>query len=306
MQTLHYTLIDVFTNQAFGGNQLAVFKENGNLSTEMMQKIARELNLSETVFMRPSRSAAADKELRIFTPQIELPIAGHPTIGAGYVLGMDRISTMKSRLNQLVFETGVGNINVTVKKENDMISFVEMNQKTPVFGPVFHNIKRVAELLAISSEDIDSNLPIQSISTGVPFLLIPIRTLSAMERISLQTDVWNKFFSEDKNIKHIYAFTTETIYESSDVHSRMFAPAMGITEDPATGNANGPLGAYLVEYSVIPKSEQTYKIRNEQGIEMKRPSFIDISISKKGNVYENVSIGGSSVMMGSGQLVFEV
>ncbi|OEH93757.1 PhzF family phenazine biosynthesis protein [Bacillus solimangrovi] len=305
MKTLHYTLVDVFTNKPFGGNQLAVFKDDGTLPTELMQKIARELNLSETVFIRPSRNNTADKELRIFTPQIELPIAGHPTVGAAYVLGNEQINSLTQGENKVVFETGVGDITVQIYKDNNGISSVEMTQKTPEFGPVYEDIERVAELLSLSPDDIERNIPVQTVSTGVPFLFIPIRTLAAMEKIKLRTDIWEQSFRVDSNTEHIFTFTSETMNEASTVHSRMFAPAMGIAEDPATGNASGPLGAYLVEHSVVSSSKQTYHIRSEQGIEMGRPSFIDVTVTKRAEQYEQVKISGNCVTIGSGQLVIE-
>ncbi|SFA90530.1 MULTISPECIES: PhzF family phenazine biosynthesis protein [unclassified Bacillus (in: firmicutes)] len=303
MKTLNYSLLDVFTTIPFGGNQLAVFEEDSTLTTEEMQMIAKELNLSETVFIRPAMDPSKTKNLRIFTPQVELPMAGHPTIGAAFSLAKKGSIEMKLGQNDWTFEEGVGDVQVTVHKNQSEITEVEMNHPNPVFGETFHGIGNIAELLSLTIEDIDTNFPIQTVSTGVPFLFIPVRTLQAMKKINFRTDVWEKFFSDNPQTNHIFTFTTETEIEQSTVHSRMFAPAMGISEDPATGAASGPLGAYLVEHGVIPPTETgTYFIRSEQGMEMGRPSFIDILIRKKGSEYKEVKISGNCVIIGSGQL----
>jgi trans-2,3-dihydro-3-hydroxyanthranilate isomerase len=303
MKTLNYSLLDVFTTIPFGGNQLAVFEEDSTLTVENMQMIAKELNLSETVFIRPAKDPSKTKNLRIFTPQVELPMAGHPTIGAAYILAKKGSVETRIGQNDWTFEEGVGDVQVTVHKNQSGIENIEMRHPNPVFGENYHGIGNVAELLSLTIEDLNTSFPIQTVSTGVPFLFIPVRSLQAMKKINFRTDVWEKFFSDNPNTKHIFTFTTETDKEQSTVHSRMFAPAMGITEDPATGAASGPLGAYLVEHAVIPPTENgTYFIRSEQGIEMGRPSFIDIFIRKEGSKYKEVKISGNCVFMGSGQL----
>ncbi|WP_257351532.1 PhzF family phenazine biosynthesis protein [Pseudalkalibacillus decolorationis] len=303
MNTLNYSLLDVFTKTPFGGNQLAVFQPNKVLPTETMQKIARELNLSESVFIYPADDSNHEKRLRIFTPHVELPMAGHPTIGAAYLLADQGIVETKEGENEWIFEEGVGDVPVTVHKENSEITKVEMQQPTPLFGDQFSNIEAVTELLSLSINELDTSLPIQTVSSGVPFLYIPIRSLSAIQNIHFRADIWEKYFSGNPNTKHIFTFTTETEHQESTVHSRMFAPAMGISEDPATGAASGPLGAYLVENGVVsPNDNDSYLIKSEQGLELGRPSYIDISIRKDGNGFKKVKIGGNSVIIGSGQL----
>ncbi|MFM1651441.1 PhzF family phenazine biosynthesis protein [Brevibacillus sp. B_LB10_24] len=303
MKTLPYTLVDVFTAAPFGGNQLAVFQEEAALDTETMQKIARELNLSETVFIRPARDPKKTKSFRIFTPKVELPMAGHPTIGAAYVLAEKGLLGTKEGANEWIIEEGVGDIPVTVFKVHAQISRVEMNQPLPVFGEKYGETQLAADLLSLSAEDLDPALPIQTVSTGVPFLFIPVRSLTAMQKMQFRMDIWEKYFSGNPETKHIFTFTPETEESRSSVHSRMFAPAMGIPEDPATGAASGPLGAYLVEHAVIPPTDNgVYLMRSEQGMEMGRPSYIDITIVKEGNAYKEVKIGGNCVIIGSGEL----
>lgn len=304
MKTLKYSLVDVFTTEPFGGNQLAVFEEFSNLSSDFMQRIAKELNLSETVFIHPPSDPTKEKSLRIFTPQVELPMAGHPTIGAAFVMAEKGMINTRTGENEWIFEEGVGDVPVTVHKDHTHVSKVEMEQPLPVFGDQYREMENVAKLLSLSIKDLDSTLPIQTVSSGVPFLYVPIRSLSSMKKINFRTDVWEKYFSENSHTKHIFTFTTETEEPTSTVHSRMFAPAMGISEDPATGAASGPLGAYLVKYGVIPPSEnEIYSIRSEQGIEMGRPSYIDITVMKEGSEIKKVKIGGKSIIIGSGQFL---
>ncbi len=303
MKTLNYTLVDVFTTKPFGGNQLAVFEEESNLTHESMQMIARELNLSETVFIRKPNDPKKERRLSIFTPQVELPMAGHPTIGAVYVMAEKGMIETKTGINEWVFEEGVGDVPVTVEMLDNGILKVEMEQPLPSFGDEYTDRELAAKLLSLSLDELDPILPLQTVSSGVPFLYIPVHSLSAMKKINFRTDVWEKYFSENPNTKHIFTFTTETEEPQSTVHSRMFAPAMGISEDPATGAASGPLGAYLVKHGVVPSAaDGIHTIRSEQGIEMGRPSFIDITVVKEENKIKKVKIGGKSIIMGTGQI----
>lgn len=303
MQTLKYTLVDVFTTQAFGGNPLAVFHDGSGLGSKTMQQIANELNLSETAFICPPAKQQNQVSLRIFTPQVELPIAGHPTIGTAFVLAYLKMLPSHDGVNEWIIEEELGDIAVTVHKEGEKIIKVEMIQPLPVFGEILTRQALVADLLSLPKNELDAHLPIQTISSGLPFLFVPLRSLAAMREINFRTDVWERHFSGDPDRQHIFAFTTETEHDESTVHCRMFAPAMGIAEDPATGAASGPLGAYLVEHEVIQNNkEEGYTIRSEQGIEMGRPSFIDITITKKKHKYEEVKIGGTAIVIGQGEL----
>lgn len=303
MKTLKYTLVDVFTTEAFGGNPLAVFHDGSGLDSKTMQKIANELNLSETAFICPPKKTKNQISLRIFTPQVELPIAGHPTIGTAFVLAYLKMLPSQDGLNEWIIEEGLGDIAVTVRKEKEKISKVEMIQPLPVFGEILTRQALVADLLSLPKSELDMRFPIQTISSGLPFLFVPLRSLAAMREINFRTDVWERHFSSNPDRQHIFAFTTETEHDDSTVHCRMFAPAMGISEDPATGAACGPLGAFLVEHGVINSNdEETYSIRSEQGIEMGRPSFIDITVTKKKQQFQEVKIGGSAIVVGQGEL----
>ncbi|TFE00162.1 PhzF family phenazine biosynthesis protein [Jeotgalibacillus sp. R-1-5s-1] len=306
MKTLSYSLLDVFTTTPFGGNQLAVFYEELPLGDERMQQIARELNLSETVFVQPPSNEANHKRLRIFTPQMELPMAGHPTIGTAFLLADKGLIDVKEGENSWVLEEGVGDIPVTVTQKDGTITSVQMQQPVPQFGSVFDDRKLAAELLSLSQEDLSEDLPVQTVSSGVPFLFIPVRSLDAMKKIQFRMDVWEQHFSLNDETQHIFAFSTETEHATSHVHSRMFAPAMGIAEDPATGGASGPLGAYLVKNGLVqPAGDQHYMIISEQGLEMGRPSFIEIEVQTDAKQITQVKIGGPSIIVGAGELYIE-
>lgn len=303
MKSLHYTLLDVFTAKRFGGNQLAVFHGEENLSAETMQQIARELNLSETVFICPPKDSTHEKSLRIFTPTVELPIAGHPTVGAAFVMADRQLIKTQEGKNEWVLEELIGAVPVTVFVEGGKAAKVEMTQPIPEFGEKFPKAGLVADLLSLTSKDLDNRFPAQTVSSGLPFLFIPVRSLDAMRKINFRMDIWERHFSKHADTQNIFVFTTETQERQSTVHSRMFAPAMGIAEDPATGAAGGPLGAYLVAYGVVPhNSSGIYRIRSEQGAEMKRPSFIDITVTESAGQFKQVKIGGISVLMGQGEI----
>ncbi|MDX1995302.1 MAG: PhzF family phenazine biosynthesis protein [bacterium] len=298
MRELSYELVDVFTDVAFGGNQLAVFTEPGDLPAETMQKIARELNLSETVFVLPPQDAANHFHLRIFTPGMELPFAGHPTVGTGFVL--HRLG--KTADTQLRLEEGVGVIEVGIQPQPGGKVLVTMQQPVPQFGTIYEDRATLAAVLSLSPDDLIDSLPAQVVSSGVPFLFIPVKGLREIGRSRVRLDLWEQHV-RDFAAPHLFVFTPEVERSGSTVHSRMFAPAMGIAEDPATGGASGPLGAYLVRYGLArAASEGVYTIVSEQGLEMGRPSFIQITIQGTPDQITGASIGGYSQPIGRGFL----
>jgi trans-2,3-dihydro-3-hydroxyanthranilate isomerase len=304
MMKSSYSLVDVFTTERFGGNPLAVFKEADNISGELMQRIASELNLSETTFVLKPNNKNNTIKLRIFTPKEELPMAGHPTIGTAYILIKEGIIEVSEGKNEFTFEEGVGDIRVKAIVENGEVKTITMEQPIPLFGPIYKDYGLIAELLSLKTSDIDQRYPIQTISSGVPFFYIPIRGLDAIGRIRFNSDVWSRHFSINLDTRHIFVFTQEVVNKHSTVHSRMFAPGLGIAEDPATGGAGGPLGAYLVEHGLInSKSGNETLIRSEQGIEMGRPSFIDITV-KRDREIKRVEVGGNCVKIGIGEMWF--
>jgi len=286
MKEYQYHLVDVFTEQRFGGNQLAVFAEADGLTAEDMYAIANELNLSESAFVFPADDPTCDFKVRFFTPQIELPMAGHPTVGTAYVLR----KLGKATRDSVRLEEGVGPLTINYNPDGS----VTMNQPVPQFSSVFEDRSILANLLSLNENDLHPGYPAQVVSAGVPFIYIPIRDLEAIGRIKLNLDVWDKHIANYET-PHIFTFTPS----GAHVRSRMFAPAMGIPEDPATGAASGPLGAYLFKYGVV-TAEEALSIVSDQGVEMGRPSKVLIRVETSGDEITAVSIGGTSVDVGYG------
>ena len=306
MIKLRYHLVDVFTDRQFGGNPLAVFTNVRGISAETMQAIAKELNLSETTFVLPPKDARNDYHVRIFTPGQELPMAGHPTVGTTYVLARERMITRgaDSTETEIKLEEGVGTIPVRIEWSGGEARFIEMRQPRPTFGPRVEDLRAVAEMLSVEPEEIaETNLPLEVVSCGVPFLYVPLNSLRAVQNIKFRVDVWE---SKLKTVvpPEVFVFTREVEFAGSTVHSRMFAPDLGIWEDPATGGASGPLGCYLVRYGVV-SGEGWIEITSEQGIEMGRPSFIKIRIAREGEEITDVRVGGECRFMGEGYLEIE-
>lgn len=298
MRKLHYHLVDVFTGRAFGGNQLAVFTNGRGISSEKMQALAKELNLSETVFVLPAEEAGNDYALRIFTPAVELPFAGHPTIGTTFVLAHEHMVFLTSEEAIVRLEEKVGTIPVKIIMKDGAVDFIQMKQPLPTFGPAYPEPEAIARMLSLEPEALDDRYPVEVVSCGVPFLFVPLKDLAAVRRAQLKRDIWEEILSGFA-APHVFIFTTEVETRDSTVHSRMFAPAMGITEDPATGAASGPLGCYLVKYGLVEASDKT-KIISEQGFELGRPSFLHIEIEMMDGVISGVYVGGQSHYMGEG------
>lgn len=296
---LNYHLLDVFSNQPFGGNQLAVFADPPlDLPSSTMQLIAKEMNLSEVTFVFPARDHQNDFRVRIFTPARELPMAGHPTVGTAYLLAYLGMIDEIAKSHSLTFEEGIGPIQVTVESDGDGIpENVLMRQPLPQFLDIYEDREAIAQMLSLRPEDLHPKAPVQALSNGLPFLYVPIKSLEAIRRLSLRLDLWQGLLL-GKPGENVFVSTTETENPGSTVHSRMFAPALGIAEDPATGSASGPLGVYLLKYGLVDSRE----IVSEQGIEMGRPSFINISVDKQGDKFTEVTVGGPCVYMGQGTL----
>lgn len=277
--------LDVFTDTPYTGNQLAVFPLADDLSGVQMQRLANEINYSETVFILESHDPKADYTIRIFTPKAEMPFAGHPTLGAAYALLNVLDNECKNR-DKIRLGTKVG---VIPLERSDGV--IWMRQNAPEFFETFHELNEIAELVGLERADISEELPVEEVSTGNVMLLIPIKGLSAIRKASGHSDKLAKFFGQHES-GDPYLFTLETEDPNSKVHTRLFAPHDGIIEDPATGSAAGPLAGYLLKHNVFGR---TFEIQNEQGIEMGRPS----KILMRGDADEQrVEIGGSCCFVG--------
>ena len=264
METPFYQ-VDVFSDELFGGNPLAVFLRGEDFKEAQFQQVAREMNLSETTFVLPSSHPDADFDVRIFTPEKEIPFAGHPTLGTAFVLRHAGLVSETQDHIRLNFKVGV----IPVHLQEDGKIF--MTQPPGKILQTFPNTEEVAQALGLTANNID--LLVQSASTGFPALLVPINSLRAMQRIVLNLSLL-KVLLEEAEVDMIYPFTRQTLDQKSSVHSRGFAPFVGIPEDPATGSVAGALGYYLKDKN--PKEEN---LIIEQGYEMKRPGLIFVKMN---------------------------
>ena len=300
MRKLQYRIVDVFTDRMFGGNPLAVVLDGRGVTDVEMQALAREMNLSETTFVLPPDDPANDFRVRIFTPGRELAMAGHPTIGTAFVLAREKMLPAGGNTLTIRFEEKVGPIPVRLEMKHGAPDMIWMTQPLPNFGPVFPNAAPVAEMLGIDPAHIRTDLPIEVVSCGVPFFFVPVRDLATMRKLSFNKDRSLGVLGQ-LGVHEVFVFAMEVENAGSTVHSRMFAPRLGIPEDPATGGASGPLGCYLVRHGLVPVQPKA-AIVSEQGMEMGRPSFIHIEITQEANEITEVKVGGQTIFVGGGEI----
>ena len=296
-----YLHLDVFTDEAFSGNQLAVFTEAEGLDSGRMQRIANEMAFAETTFVFPSESPEMDARVRIFTPSRELPMAGHPTIGTTFALAAT--GHVPAGAAKVTLGLGVGPTPVFLEWTSGRLTFAWMRQPLPVFGFVAGHIDKLARALGVEEQDIrDTELPVQQVSSGVPFLFVPMTTRSAVNRAAVDRAALRAFFDANGQPEHpVFVFSRERGEDDATAFSRMFAPLFGVPEDPATGGASGPLGAYLlIKGAVTP--EEAARMVSLQGVAMGRPSRIAISVSTRNGEISDVKVGGACVSLGSGFL----
>jgi trans-2,3-dihydro-3-hydroxyanthranilate isomerase len=294
-----YALLDVFAERPLEGNQLAVFTDARGLSTEEMQSLARETNLSETTFILP-RGTETEKQhgvrVRIFTTQEELPFAGHPTLGTASWLYWNH--PLLGGADEIKLELGVGTIPVhfTPPDANDPGVYGIMRQNDPVFGLPDHDRAALAPLLGFKSDDLDPNLPVQMVTTGNPFCIVPLRSLDAARRLALPQSAHKCAYLERCGAKFFHFITRAEPASGAHWHARM---QFYNGEDPATGSAAGPTAAYLVHHGVAASGET---IVIEQGIEMLRPSRLYVSARRAGEKITDVRVGGRTIPVAMGRL----
>jgi trans-2,3-dihydro-3-hydroxyanthranilate isomerase len=296
---LHY---DVFTDHLFGGNQLAVFLDGRGLDAPTMQAIAKEMNFSETTFVLPAEKQGTDVRMRIFTPGEELPAAGHPTIGSTFALA--RSGVIERGRQTFVFGLGVGPTHVALTWTGADLSFAWMTQALPAFSDPIPDPARAAAALSLSPAAVAGTAqPVQVVSCGVPFLFVPLTTRSAVDNAVANRGVLDSLLSESTPRAHgVFIFSAQPGDKKSTVYSRMFAPELGVAEDPATGIASGPLGCYLVRHKMV-RPEKAAAMVSLQGAKMGRPSYVHISIdADKNGKIAGVRVGGEAVLAGEGTL----
>ena len=284
-----FYIVDVFAERKLEGNQLAVFICEEVIKDSDMQKIAKEMNYSETTFI----TSVENNTVRIFTPDIELPFAGHPTLGTAYVMQKEII---KSNIKTLLLDLKIGQIPVLFKYKSGETEEIWMEQNVPAFGQFF-DPALIANSVFLNEEDIDIRFPIQEVSTGLPFIIVPLKTLDSLKRARVERDKLLDLI-ENTNAKSLLLFCPEARKKGNNISVRVFTEVPGF-EDPATGSGNGCLVAYLSHHQYYGKS--SVNIRVEQGYEIGRPSLLFLRAEEvEGQI--SVSVGGKAFIIAKGEL----
>jgi len=295
-----YAQWDVFTDEVLTGNQLAVFLHPDGLSDDLMQRMAREMAFSETTFVFPGGDRPAGFRVRIFAPNRELPFAGHPTIGTAFALARD--GRIRPGTTEVIFQEGIGPIVVELEWEDEQLEFAWMHQMPPTFGKPLDDLDGVAMALDVEPSALRSTgLPVQEVSCGSPFILVPLATRESVDRVSVNSAAMaNVLERAEAPQRSIFVFSLEPAKDGATVYSRMVG--FGDREDPATGSASGPLGSYLVRHGVVSPAEAA-SILSRQGVSMGRPSWVHIRIETDGDDITDVMVGGRSVFVGDGTVI---
>lgn len=298
----HYLHYDVFTDRPFEGNQLAVFPDARGLSAERMQVITREMNFSECTFLLPAEEPGTDVRMRIFTPGAELPMAGHPTIGTTFALA--DTSVIRPGADHFVFGLGIGPTRVELEWRGQQLHFAWMDQRPPEFRE-----PASAEAAILAAIGLDPSVrrpggpPVQEVSCGVPFLYVPLASRADVDRAEPDIGRLQRLtsaFSERRVA--VFLFSLEPEGAGVTAYSRMFAPGLGVPEDPATGSATGPLGCYLVAHALVPAGSWLDMV-SLQGVRMLRPSRLHMRIHAAApDAITRVQVGGQAVRVGAGSI----
>ena len=307
-----YHTADVFTTVQFGGNPLAVLPDAAGLDDEEMQSIAREFNFSETVFVFPPENPAHTRKVRIFTPNGELPFAGHPTVGTAYVLALTGEIELDGDETRIVLEEGVGPVPVLIRSRDGKPYFSQLTAaQAPRRIPQDYDPEIVAAAVSLTVDDldIDGDFAIEAVSVGVPFLFVPLRSIDSLRRARLHMTRWEETLG-DLLAPEIYLFTEDESSRARGgirggdgvVRARMFGPTINVTEDSATGGACAALGPYLAWRSERRDGLLRYAVH--QGVEMGRPSLLEVETEISDGVVTAVRVGGASVLVSSGTLHF--
>ena len=296
-----FVTLDVFTSSAFGGNQLAVFPDASGIPEDALIQITREFNFAEVTFCYPPANPAHTKRVRIFTPAREIPFAGHPTVGTAIALiELGMAGTQNGAAAKLVLEEGVGPIPVTVRRAPGSPAFAQFTTaRLAEVGPPTPSRGALAEILSVATEDVlaTSTMAAQNVSCGLPFLLVPLRSVDAVSRSRVRMDKWETTL-KSAWAPDIFLFAADPTGGDMHYHARMFGPGVNVPEDPATGSANACLAGYLAARS--PQKDGTLVWTVDQGVEMGRPSRLEIEADKSAGAVTAIRVGGSAVMMTEG------
>lgn len=285
---LTFYILDVFAEEKYAGNQLAVVRGGADLSEEVLQKIALEMNYSETTFVLSDEETGGGYDVRIFTPGGEVPFAGHPTLGTAYVI---RHEILAQPIDRIILNLKAGKIPVTF---GDVIW---MRQLAPTFGTTL-DPTLTAQVLNLQTTDVDDRFPVQEVSTGLPALIVPLENLDSLQRCKVD---WERYLELAGPGKNLYVFCPESHANGpGDLSARMFGNDLGVPEDPATGSAAGCLAGYLVEHRYL--GTDPVNVRVEQGYEIRRPSLLYLQAEREGEE-TSVHVGGKVQMVARGALI---
>jgi trans-2,3-dihydro-3-hydroxyanthranilate isomerase len=289
VQQHSFFIVDVFAEDKYSGNQLAVFLDSHTIPDDEMQRIAREINFSETTFILHNEARNGGFDVRIFTPKEEVQFAGHPTLGTAFII---RNQILKNNTENLILNLPVGQIPVVFTQDN--CSW--MTQINPVFSTI-HTIEILASILGLTIDELDDRFPVQEVSTGLPFFIVPLKTIDSVNKCRINLEKYFEFVNKTV-AKGILVFCSQPLAHSNDLNIRVFADYYGVPEDPATGSANGCLAGYLVKYNYFGK--KSIDIRCEQGVQMGRPSLLQLRAEQQKNeIY--IQVGGKCFTVASGQ-----
>jgi trans-2,3-dihydro-3-hydroxyanthranilate isomerase len=286
-----FYILDVFAEKKYAGNQLAVFRNAAGISGEEMQRLAREINFSETTFILSDEQAGDGFDVRIFTPREEVPFAGHPTLGTAHII---RNEILGGKAESVTLNLKVGKISVTFSADG----YSWMRQVEPTFGQQ-HQPEVLAEVLGLDVAEIDQRFPIEEVSTGLPFFIVPLKDLSTLKKAKVNQE---KLFDLIQNTvaKGILIFCPEPHEPQNDISVRVFVDYYGVPEDPATGSGNGCLVGYLAKHHYF--GRENVDVRSEQGYEIGRPSLLLLKAEQRGKKI-NIFVGGKSMIVAQGEFI---
>ncbi len=292
MKKSEFYITDVFADKKYSGNQLATFLNCSDLSVEEMQQIAREINFSETTFVTSNKLNKGGYDVRIFTPESEIDFAGHPTLGTAYVINKHLLKKPK---NKIILNLRVGQIPVSFNKNG----LLWMEQKEPTFGKKIA-LKTAARMLSLPEAAIDSRFPVQEVSTGLPHLIISLKSLKYLKNASISKDDYCNFVAGSL-ARNILVFSVDKSSKLHDLRVRVFADYYGVPEDPATGSGNGCLAGYLIKHGYFKSNE--INIKTGQGHEIGRPSLLFLK-AKTDRDSIKITVGGKVIPVACGEWVW--
>lgn len=291
MKKLHFYIVDVFAEDKYSGNQLAVFLADPSLPTQLMQTIARETNFAETTFILSQTPEQGGYPVRIFTPGEEVPFAGHPTLGTSFII---QTELLKEAVPKVVLNLKAGQIPVTFGEDG----ILWMKQNPPEFGPLF-DPGQLAKVLGLQEDDLDERFPVEGVSTGLPFVIVPLKNLAGLKKACVSMPDYQEFI-QDAWARAILFFCPEGYEKGQNIGVRMFAPVFGVPEDAATGSGNGCLAAYLIKHRYF--GTDRIDIRAAQGYEIRRPSTLYLRSAREDRGIA-VSVGGKVIKIAEGDFV---